>query len=222
LELLFATASLFAITLVAALIYYRRIREAQGEYEGAKVLVESIILGFNRQISRLSKSIEGVKGEALKAQLSSSEALKASVDALATARDGFTDTRSLANRIDENEKTVNSIKAELQRLAMGVRPQTVDRGSEVPAPLLGESIIDQLTETEVEVLIIIDELGEASAPEIKRRIEKTREHTARLLKKLYEKGFIDRNTSSMPYKYYIRKEIKEAIRQRKNRISVQV
>ena len=58
---------------------------------------------------------------------------------------------------------------------------------------------------------MIVDFGEGTVPEIKERIDKTREHTARLLKKLYDKGFIDRNTSSMPYRYSIRKEIRDLI-----------
>ena len=46
-------------------------------------------------------------------------------------------------------------------------------------------------------------------------MNKTRERTARLLKKLFESGFIDRNTSGMPYRYSVRKEIKELIQQQK-------
>ena len=58
---------------------------------------------------------------------------------------------------------------------------------------------------------MIVDFGEGAVPEIKVRIDKTREHTARLLKKLYDKGFIDRNTNSMPYRYSIRKEIRDLI-----------
>ena len=94
---------------------------------------------------------------------------------------------------------------------------TFQTDMEAPIPLKQEAVLDQLTQTELEVLTLIEEIGEGSVPEIRKRIEKTREHTARLLKKLYERGFIDRNTSRMPYRYYVRKEIKELIqRQREN------
>jgi len=79
-----------------------------------------------------------------------------------------------------------------------------------------------LTPTEIEVLMIIAEMEECSVPEIRERIRKTREHTARLLKKLYERGFIDRNTSGMPYRYRVRKEIKELIKQQKERMKLAV
>ena len=72
------------------------------------------------------------------------------------------------------------------------------------------------------VLKIIDEMGEGSVPEIRGRIQKTREHTARLLKKLFDRGFIDRNTSGMPYRYHLRKEIVELVKnhQARNEISL--
>jgi predicted transcriptional regulator len=80
-----------------------------------------------------------------------------------------------------------------------------------PIPVEGDNILQQITGTELEVLKMIVDLGEGTVPEIKDVIGKTREHTARLLKKLYEKGYIDRNTNSMPYRYSIRKEIRELI-----------
>jgi predicted transcriptional regulator len=64
-------------------------------------------------------------------------------------------------------------------------------------------------------LEMIVDVGEGTVPEIRAAINKTREHTARLLKKLYDKGYVDRNTSGMPYRYSIRKEIRDLILQRK-------
>ena len=82
---------------------------------------------------------------------------------------------------------------------------------DAPIPIQGDDILQELTETELEVLKMIVDFGEGTVPEIKEQISKTREHTARLLKKLYDKGFIDRNTSNMPYRYNIRKEIRDLI-----------
>jgi len=51
-------------------------------------------------------------------------------------------------------------------------------------------------------------------------VNKTREHTARLLKKLFDSGYIDRNTSGMPYRYSVRKEIKDLIQQQKENTQI--
>lgn len=221
-ELLLATASLLALTIVASLIYHRRIKQAQGEYEGAKDLVKNITMGFSKQASRLDKTMTRVERETSMAKQTSTEALKRGEDALNISSESLKATKSIANRLDETDKAVESVKAEIQKLARGAKPSVVKKDVEGPIPLQQESVLEQLTETEVEVLAIIDELVEASVPEIRERIKKTREHTARLLKKLYEKGFIDRNTSGMPYKYHIRKEIKEAIQQQKKKINAVV
>ncbi|KON31597.1 hypothetical protein AC482_00135 [miscellaneous Crenarchaeota group-15 archaeon DG-45] len=214
-EFLFAAASLLAVTAVASFIYYQRIKEAQGEYDDAKDLVKSITLSFTDQLNRLIKSIEGIKEEAIKSQNSAR-------DAIEIAREGLEKTSSLAERIEETGRTVESLKTEIHRLSTARGASIPQKDVDSPIPLQQDAILEQLTPTEVEVLASIEELGEGSVPEIRERIDKTREHTARLLKKLYERGFIDRNTSAMPYRYYIRKEIKELIQRQKKRVEISV
>jgi len=42
-------------------------------------------------------------------------------------------------------------------------------------------------------------------------LKRTREHTSRLMKKLYEDGYVKRNTESKPYTYSISEKGKEKI-----------
>ncbi len=221
-ELLFATASLLAVTMAASFIYYRRIKQAQGEYEGAKDLVKSITLSFSNQISRVKKSLEQINDGLKLVKQSSMEALKVSNEALDTAKEGMKETRRLTEKVKNTEKAVESMKKELMGLTKSYRPTTAKTQMEAPIPVKKDAILERLTGTELEVLAIIEEEGEGSVPEIRERIKKTREHTARLLKKLYDRGYIDRNTSSMPYKYYIRKEIIDIIKQQREKMKIAV
>ena len=221
-ELLFATASLLAVTVAASFIYYRRIKQAQGEYEAAKDLVKGITLGFTKQLAKFTGVVRRIEEEAADAQQAAREAMKTSDEALVVAREGLEETRKIASRLAETEKAVESVKKEIQRLAEIPRQPATQPEVGAPIPIQQDAVLDQLTGTELEVLAIIEEMGEGSVPQIRERIKKTREHTARLLKKLYEKGFIDRNTSSMPYRYYIRKEIREIIQQKKKRTKISV
>ena len=66
-----------------------------------------------------------------------------------------------------------------------------------------------LTETEVVVLEMLSAEGPKTAPEIKDRVRLSREHTARLMKKLYEKGYLERATGKIPFKYSIKEEMKK-------------
>jgi hypothetical protein len=43
-------------------------------------------------------------------------------------------------------------------------------------------------------------------------LKKSREHTSRLMKKLFDDGYVERNTDSKPYRYFISEKGKEKIR----------
>ena len=219
-ELFFATACLFAVTVAASFIYYQRIKRAQEEYESSRDVVRSITLGFTQQLVKLGRSIMNLERDASDARSIASEAMKVSQEAMDTASENDGERQRLADRIAETETTLTGMKEEMQKLSR--RPAVAPARVEVDAaiPLEQEDVLDQLTPTELEVLALIEEMGEGSVPQIRERIDKTREHTARLLKKLFERGFIDRNTSGMPYRYHIRKEIKELIQQQKEKMEI--
>ena len=192
------------------------------EYEGSKDVVRNLVLGFSGQVTRLSQRIRGIEEGSNVAQDAASEALKASQQAIDETRRSGETALKLEGRLEESESAIASMKEEMKRLSLrpsvAVPPKTVD----APIPLRQDAVLDQLTETELDVLTMIEELGEGSVPEIRDRIGKTREHTARLLKKLFDRGFIDRNTSGMPYRYNIRKEIIELIKQQRDRAELSV
>lgn len=217
-ELFFATASLLLVTTVASYIYYKRIRQAQEEYEGSKDLVRVITSGFRREVDKITKSISGLREDAAAAQYAAGESLKASRDVVELVRMGAEESKGQSERLEEAERTIQQLRAEVEQLSQRpvVAVQPPSAAVQAPIPVQGDAVLDGLTPTELDVLALIEEMGEGTVPDIRERIGKTREHTARLLKKLYERGFIDRNTSSMPYRYYVRKEIRELIKQQKD------
>jgi len=222
LDFLFAALSILGVTVVASSIYYRRITQAQGEYEDAKDIVKNITLGFTRQLNRIGRNIYRIEENTNKSQQSASEALKTSSAALEISNQSLNAVKLLTNKLGETDKKMDTISNEIDRLSKSYKIPLPQKALDAPIPIQQEDIIDQLTETELDMLIIIEEMGEGKVPEIRDRIKKTREHTARLLKKLYEKGFIDRNTSRMPYRYIIRKEIRDIIQQQKKKMKISV
>jgi len=147
--------------------------------------------------------------------LIATEAFKASSEAKEATLKGLEGVKQLKGKVDSNEETLETMKKEIHKLA--TRPRVVVPRPELdaPIPVQEQDVLSQLTDTELEVLEMIVDVGEGTVPEIRAAINKTREHTARLLKKLYDKGYVDRNTSGMPYRYSIRKEIRDLILQRK-------
>jgi archaellum component FlaC/DNA-binding CsgD family transcriptional regulator len=82
-----------------------------------------------------------------------------------------------------------------------------------PVPIKREKALAALTETEIAVLEMLSQEGAKTAPEIKERVHLSREHTARLMKKLYEEGYLEREAGKIPFRYSIKKEM-EAFLQR--------
>ena len=209
-EMLFTTLSLVVVMIVGSYIVYQRVVMAQAEYEDSKDAVRNISSGFTRQVKRMESELDRIEREALQAKYMANEAMNSGRGAGDATLKGLEKVVELSDRGDNIESSIESMRGDLQKIA--AQPRIVQQVPvTAPIPVEGDNILQQITGTELEVLKMIVDLGEGTVPEIKDVIGKTREHTARLLKKLYEKGYIDRNTSSMPYRYSIRKEIRELI-----------
>jgi len=183
---------------------------AQGEYEDSKDAVRNITFGFSRQVKRMESNLERIERDTLQAKYMANEALSNRQDNSEATLAGLEKVKELSNRVTGIEESIETMKNDLNKLAS--QPRVIQSTQvDAPIPVQGDDILAELTETELEVLKMIVDTGEGTVPEIKEIIDKTREHTARVLKKLYDKGFVDRNTSSMPYRYSIRKEIRDLI-----------
>jgi hypothetical protein len=64
-----------------------------------------------------------------------------------------------------------------------------------------------LTPTERRTLEILGREGPKAAPELGRRMRKSREHMARLMKKLYLDGYVDRESNHAPFRYKLNSKI---------------
>ena len=214
LELTITTAALLLVIVAASIIFYRKITEAKEEYEGAKDSVRNITFGFTRQVNRVQQDVAKAENVATTAKIVASEALRNSGEAKEATLKGLEAVKSLQGRVESTESEVDTIRKEVQRLASAPKQRVVVRQDiSAPIPVQQGNILQQLTDTELSALKKIAELGEGAVPEIKEHLGTTREHTARMLKKLYESGFVDRSTNAMPYHYSVRKEIRDLIQQ---------
>jgi len=114
---------------------------------------------------------------------------------------------SLKNRIAEFEE-------QIQKLS--VAPPQQEVRTEIllpPVPIRRDKALAALTDTEITVLEMLLKEGAKTAPEIKERVHLSREHTARLMKKIYEEGYVEREAGKIPFRYTIKKEM-EALLQK--------
>jgi len=73
------------------------------------------------------------------------------------------------------------------------------------------SVGASLTQIEIEVLRILAQHNEMSSSEIKDILGRSREHVSRVLKSLYEKGYLERIENVKPYKYKIKERVIEEL-----------
>jgi DNA-binding MarR family transcriptional regulator len=219
---------LAAVTVGASIEYYRRVREAQKEYEKAKNAVEDIVLSFNRELKREADRLElvayKIEGSNAKADASvkRADAIEKKFAPLETQIETIAENNAAAgSQVAEAEKkiqTLESVQDALKTKVAGLEEQ-MQKFTTVPEmpvepviPIKRDKAMAALTETEVTVLEMLSAEGAKTAPEIKERVQLSREHTARLMKKLYEKGYLERETGKIPFRYSVKKEMEKFLK----------
>jgi chromosome segregation ATPase len=219
---------LLAATVGTAFEYYRQIRKAQKEYEKAKEAVEDIVLSFNRELKREADNLElmafKVEGLASKADnsLKKADAVEKKIAPLESiAKDIAGSNASVLARLTEVdtkmrdvETSHETLKTKITALDEQLQKVTVipEGGSEMVIPIKRDKAMAALTDTELAVLEMLSTEGPKTAPEIKERVRLSREHTARLMKKLYEEGYLERETGKIPFKYSVKKEMEKLLK----------
>jgi hypothetical protein len=232
-----------AATAATSIEYYRQIRRAQKEYEKAKNFVEDIVLSFNRELKREAEKLEiiafKVEGGSAKAdsslkkidtvekrispleeQLGSiSNCLSQNTQTNTSILSGLSGLELKIKDIEASQETlrtkISSIEEQVQKIQ--VAPPEVT--SEPPIgvmPIKRDKAMAALTETEIAVLEMLAKEGAKTAPEIKERVHLSREHTARLMKKLYEGGYLEREAGKIPFRYSIKKEMEKLMQRAEN------
>jgi hypothetical protein len=104
---------------------------------------------------------------------------------------------------------LEQLKTNLTPLQQKQTPvEDTPRHRQGPALPIGTvNILASLTPTERHTLEIIAREGPKAAPELGRRIRKSREHMARLMKKLYLDGYVDRESNRAPFRYKLNEKI---------------
>ena len=219
------------IIVAASIEYYNQIRKAKKEYEKSKNIIENIVFSFNRELKRESNRIElvafKVDGSLSKAEncIKRIENLEKTTYPIKTNLNNFdgkyseleTKISLIENKIQNFDEPNQMLKNRIENLEEKIIKLTEipEIKRETVIPIRREKAMSAITETEVRVLELLSKEGAKTAPEIKNRIKLSREHTARLMKKLYEKGYLERETGKIPFKYKIKEEMENILNSKK-------
>jgi DNA-binding MarR family transcriptional regulator len=114
------------------------------------------------------------------------------------------------------EPTAVGSEASVGPLRINVEEAALSRRVLAPAPELG-TLPSITTPTELQVLTMLANEGPKSAPEIGRVVGRSREHTARLMKKLYQEGYIRRDQTRIPFRYSLVERVKQTFKKQETR-----
>jgi DNA-binding MarR family transcriptional regulator len=223
---------LLAATVVASIEYYRQVRKAQKEYEKARDFVEDIVLSFNRELKREADKVELISFK-VEGSLSKADASLDKIDTIekrvmpleekiGTINQTISETFSQNSNsvlsgltgLEAKIKDIETAQEDLRIKISGIEEQ-IQKGTLTPQeitsapviPIKRDKAMAALTDTEIAVLEMLSKEGAKTAPEIKERVQLSREHTARLMKKLYEEGYLERESGKIPFRYSIKKEM---------------
>lgn len=217
-------------TSVFAFFYVKRIGEANAKYNEAKEVIDEIITSFNKQLDRQETKIEAVKKRT--AVVSSRDLdiderfskLRKDLEGLIQRQESPPGLDSTIRRVDALEKKVkegdlskDAILRKLSEIEAQCFHQEPDAKIASAIPIKREKALAPLTETELAVLKILATEGEKTAPQIKMSINLSREHIARLMKKLYADGYLERSARKVPFTYRLKEEMRKILRKPEQR-----
>jgi predicted transcriptional regulator len=79
-----------------------------------------------------------------------------------------------------------------------------------PSVIQPGSLNSITTPTELQILTLLANQGPKSAPEIGKFVGRSREHTARLMKKLFADGYVRRDQTRIPFRYSTVERVKQS------------
>jgi hypothetical protein len=127
------------------------------------------------------------------------------------------ETNNISTKMHDIESSQETLKIKVLGLEEQMQKFALipEGTAETPLPVMPikrDKALAALTDTEVAVLEFLSSAGPKTAPEIKEKVQLSREHTARLMKKLYEEGYLERETGKLPFKYSVKKEMERLLR----------
>jgi DNA-binding MarR family transcriptional regulator len=199
----------------------RAFRQSKQAVTESASLISVIVDALSSRIQR-SESV-------MKQLRSDCEAIMGRSDALAgeqtSLRTSHKETLHHFQEILSNEKKLllefEQVKSKLSALQqMNLDTNALPKRENLAAVVSDGDFLASLTPTERLTLEILRDEGAKAAPEIGKRLQKSREHTSRLMKKLYMEGYVDRESNRAPFRYRLNEALRSTFESSSNTIRV--
>jgi uncharacterized protein YukE len=198
-------------------VVLRRLDISRMSYGEAKQMLSAMIGSLSKRIEEserllreLSEQVQVLSANqtrvGMEAQTSEKERL------LSLMQDWIGNAKGFVEKMDGLQKNLKSVEQEVEEIRARIDQASVPGlqnagGAPAPVGVVTEDTLARLSPTEKDVLELLVG-GSKGAPEIGRVISKSREHTARLMKSLFEQGFVEREVNRQPYEYRLNDKVR--------------
>ena len=202
----------------------RTFRESRRAVVESASLLTVIVDALTSRIQRSESALTTISSDVL-AETRRSDMLQTEQNKLHTGYEEI--ARQLHEMVSNDKKLIadlEQIKTKLKEIPQRQPQQSVDglpRRENVGSVLSEGDILSVLTETERSTLQILMDEGPKGAPELGKRLKKSREHTSRLMKKLYMEGYVNRESNYSPFRYKLNDQIRSALASSDNRLKAE-
>jgi DNA-binding MarR family transcriptional regulator len=204
--------AVFAIAAAVLLaVFSARYRRDRHMFMESKDVVSGIVRVFTGRLQKHDESLDALK-ETVHRVLKTQEEQQAGLERI---------TEHTAQSMDLERRLIGALGRLVGKVNQAISGAAIREKAEPSERLVVdeylasiETALSRLTPTELKVLQLLAVEGPLGSPNIGRTIGKSREHTARLMKRLYEQGYVDRETSKIPYRYKLTEKVRGALEKR--------
>ncbi len=153
-------------------------------------------------VNQVQTELDGLKARNAGLEWEQASLRSSHLHVLHSLQENLTNDRRLIGDLEQ----LKTKFASPQRSGRSVEP--IAKRAELSGVVGEGNILDSLTPTELETLEILSREGPKAAPDLGKRLKKSREHASRLMKKLYLEGYVDRESNRAPFRYRLTEPVR--------------
>jgi hypothetical protein len=206
------------MVIAVALKALRAFRQSKQAVIESASLVNVIVDALSSRIHRSELTLAALRSDIM-AESRRGETLQAEQITLHTSQEQI--LRQLEDVLSTDRRLVAELeqfKSKLTELRQVRTTEGLPKRENLGAVISDGDILSTLTPTERLTLEILRAEGAKGAPELGKRLEKSREHTSRLMKKLYMEGYVTRDSNHSPFRYKLNDSVRSALESGGNRV----
>jgi hypothetical protein len=212
-------------------VMLRRLDISHTSYREAKQMLSAMVCSISTRIEQ-NEALTKELSEQL--QILSASQVRLGMDEHSTDKErllGFMQewmgsVKWIIEKVDGLQKNMKRVEQGLEEVRARVDQlssagQQRSDTSVAPVGVVTEHTLARLSPTEKGVLELLVDSAKG-APEIAQLVTRSREHTGRMMKSLFEQGFVEREASRQPYEYRLNEKVREVIRRGTHQVATEL